>query len=204
MIINCPHCNQIDKVKKISSIYSSGISNAQLSGSFNLNASTQTIISSVFTPPTKPKKPWVSLKAVKKSCFFSSLCVLLSLLGMSLIRAFFYNEFLIGLLAWAFFFSVIAFVATATLISLRLSNKLYDLSDVYIYSGNSYQEHINSWQRACDIWNKIYHCSRCDIVYNPANKKEVYPTLQVDIFWKNFVYINPKLIKFINKVNDYI
>ena len=66
-------------------------------------------------------------------------------------------------------------------------------STIFSYSGNTHEEHLKSWQQACNIWNKLYYCYRCNIVYDPASPTEIASSEKSRMFFSK--YVTEKRIK---------
>lgn len=125
MNANCPHCQQIDRIQKISAIHSLGISHVQASGnidffnSFNINGSSQTALSIFFTPPPKPPRPRFSISFdIKKISLVSGCSFIAVMLVLLVIPRNLLPEFVVNLLVWVLFLTVILFVASITIIML--------------------------------------------------------------------------------------
>jgi hypothetical protein len=199
MNANCPHCQQIDRIQKISAIHSLGISHMQASGnidffnSFSINGSSQTALSILFTPPPKPPRPRFSISFdIKKISLVSACSLITEILFMILVIPInILPEFFVSLLAWLFFLTVILFFACITVIMLRLFPTVDNT--IFSYSGNTHEEHLKSWQQACNIWNKLYYCHRCNIVYDPASPTEIASPEKFRMFFSK--YVTDKRIK---------
>lgn len=195
---NCPHCQQIDQVQKISAIYTGGLSNSKLSGnmrssgtigfetsvringSVNMNGQNQTHLSQKFIPPKKPSIPIGDLLK------YTGITITLSFLIAKFIQTFFQLRplnilsflmgSLIGISSLIFSISCIIFVIIL----------LIWIFNVYVrrIPRTTYQERLNHWQKLCTIWDAMYYCHRCDIVYNPNQPGQISSVQNASQFYK--------------------
>lgn len=165
---NCPHCEQIDQVQKISAIYTAGLSNSNFSGfvngeSVNLKRQNQSELSKRFKPPVKPiepiKIPFTSDQVVYYSRKTIIICASLALFFLII------NSFL--------FMFALAFLIYAS-IAFAIASSIRSNPNRHVVVKPTYQERLSHWQELCIIWNGTYYCHRCDIVYNPDKPDQVY------------------------------
>jgi hypothetical protein len=157
--LHCPNCHQVDGVQKATALVNTGIVSSTYRGfasgvgyipngpiltgnNIALSGTSQTALSSLLSPPLRPRpyKNYLGLYI-----FLSVLSVLLPFL--------FQSTFIIS-------FSICALIALTILI-------YYEKRDLPT-KRSGYAAAINNWQRAMDKWNHLYYCHRCDGVFLPG------------------------------------
>jgi hypothetical protein len=160
----CPSCRRIDKVEKVTTIFSGGI----VSGA-TLNESNQSLISRRLAPPEKP--------STGKSCgeglgmfgllFLGAVGVSAGIVGTGGIIQGLYTAAEIPGPFFGFIVGLGAFYG------LRLWEQALKKRTEKIIT-----EEIPRWEKAMERWNKLYYCSRDDGVFD-LSEGEFVPTQQL-------------------------
>jgi hypothetical protein len=177
LFFSCPICNEIDRVAKVSSIYSSGTSTTSYSGSaisfsipfsskessslsytpFSVDSNTVSDLSKKLAPPPEPRKK-------SSGCLFAFLIYLL-----------------IGLIPWGIVMPCIFLSEKDKIISLIIIPPIVSFTISFLiirfiikrrrYLNLSYETEIENYEKLIPRWQKLYYCFRDDVVFNPENKK---------------------------------
>ncbi|AFZ12208.1 hypothetical protein Cri9333_1310 [Crinalium epipsammum PCC 9333] len=159
--LHCPHCDQIDRVQKVSAVHNSGYSSTEVSGksegktydgyryggisstdaSINLEGSSQTKLSYILAPPKPPVNREASDREAGLGCSVFALIILI-------IGASFQWSWIIGIGVLSLVPSVMMF----------LNPKVTPPDEKEKYN------------KAISIWNRLFYCGRCDIVYDPQRR----------------------------------
>ncbi len=154
----CPHCGQIDSVRKVSAIVSDGTSSSRYTGYgdgigysshgmmvmdeiINLTGNSQTQLSRLLSPPIEPF--YVSFTTMLKHPYGIFLIVL-GLVGLVILP-----------IVW---FLGVAFICGPILVFLSWG-----------YASEKEEKSLVTemprWQRAISKWWQLYYCYRCDGVF---------------------------------------
>jgi hypothetical protein len=153
--LRCPKCKQIDKVQKVSVLYSGGISTVEYdtwrppppkSGLPPLRmteqAVSQTMLSQRLTPPAKPTAK-----------FPHWIWVLLGVVGAPIVCCSTVETPEEGGL---YYFLIIGGVILAGMFA------------VYFARQQRVAEQMPRWEKAVSRWHQLYYCGRCDGVFAPG------------------------------------
>ncbi len=165
---NCPHCQQIDQVQKISAIYSAGLSTSDVTGHLDtdligtkvkLKGQNQTELSKRFKPPEKPKETITNEQVLG--------CAGVVVISSAILTIFFLiiNSVLFVVTGIIFGYVSIAFIIVFPIWWVRYRR---------MPKPPSLQKRLSHWQELCNIWNGTYYCHRCNIVYHPNKPDHVY------------------------------
>lgn len=175
--LECPHCQRVDSVQKVSSIVSAGTSYGTYSGFADgigytaygqvmmndyimVSGSNQTELSRWLVPPQRP--PSASLTEMIFSPQGLVISIVLLLFGLPM------GYLVVGttLLDWQFLFSFSGFVMAL----IAVSPVLAFLRAWHITRSRRIRAEIllPQWQRAISTWQQLYYCHRCDGVFLPG------------------------------------
>lgn len=166
--LNCPNCHQIDKVEKVSSIYNAGVSSGRTVGSIKIHkyrgkqkmsGTTQTLLSRKLAPPALNPPALINRRQKTRSdgsigcmaLFLFVVAMLLTPLGV-----------IEKILAIIGFLIVQHFLTSSTQATNASQLRTAQLAQ-------QKQQKVDSWQKATNLWNELYYCYRCDIVFDPRS-----------------------------------
>lgn len=168
--LHCPKCGHIDRVEKVSSIFSSGLTSGIYSGSSTgvstpigqgqvavtsgyatLSGGSQSLLSSRLAPPQEPIIPGRPYTAI-----ITSICLLCP--GLFCLLA---SEGEFGASAAL---TGLGIIVVAAFIFGRATKTTKD-------KRNKATAAMPHWQRAISRWNKLYYCSRDDGVFDPDERE---------------------------------
>lgn len=186
MNFNCPHCHQTDLAQKISKIYYSGISHSQdadshfdfdSNGTISINISVkiqlseqgQAYLQQKFVPPAKPKVPTEE---------YLKYTVAIAVVPFAFMMI---SGELAGSMAHLVFpgFPLAAIILFIVYLC-RLALELIILKRPRV----TYQQRLKKWYRDCLIWERLYYCHRCDIVYDPERPEIVSSVHNLKKFYR--------------------
>ncbi len=183
----CPHCDQIDSVRKVSAIVSDGTSSSRYMGYgdgigysshgmmvmdqiINLTGGSQTQLSQLLSPPIKPYERnfdlvWLCLILLG---LFGFLVTISGLANNITHETDTIGAFITGLIC----FSIVALASVA-----------------YIHKGKDekirFEREMPRWEKAISKWQQLYYCYRCDGVFLPGQNFIVSTQ-----YMMNFLYHN--------------
>lgn len=183
----CPHCGQIDSVRKVSAIVSDGTSSSRYSGYgdgigysshgmmvmdeiINLTGNSQTQLSQLLSPPIKPYERnfdlvWLCL------ALLGSFGFIVTMIGLSNITTDVANA--IGALIFGLICLGIAALVFTTYLRKSKDEKIW------------FEGEIPRWEKAISKWHQLYFCYRCDGIFLPG---EIF--IVPSQYMMNFLYYN--------------
>jgi hypothetical protein len=160
--IVCPVCNNHDPIRKVSEIYSEGISTGDtkpqmpniLDKDWNpwirtKNVPVQSTIIKRLSPPQEPNKTAIRKKFTSRAMVFIAVGILL----------------LIIYLAWTYKQHLSTFIIITVILAAVW------VSIIETKANNVYAEEYNLYQLNLAKWNEAYYCSQDDIVFLPQTGK---------------------------------
>ena len=176
--ISCPRCNQMDQVRKVTSIVTEGVSETRVQGANPVSwggktyylpvhraGSSVTMLAKRLLPPEKPKtlggRFWGALRWGILLAFLGCCGCLGALPLMSMGDS---TTGTLGVIAGLFFIALGAILSILAIISLA-SGKTRQQSDA----------EQRQYQRALAKWNTLYYCYRDDIVFVPGESSFASP-----------------------------
>lgn len=183
--LSCPHCGQLDSVRKVSAIVSSGTSSGSYTGYgdgigyssggvmimdelITLTGSSQTQLSSLLSPPIEPCEPNFELVLVCSALLglFGFFVTMLGLGDISNNTPDATGALILGLIC----------LSIAVLVAVKYFHKSRD-EKIRV------AREMPVWERAVSKWQHLYYCYRCDGVFLPS-LNYIVPTQ----YMMNFLY----------------
>jgi hypothetical protein len=196
--LQCPYCQRIDNVQKVTAIVSAGISTGTYRGyadgagytshgpvvmdeAIYLSGSSQTYLSRILAPPNQP---------IYQS---NEGCIIVILAIGSLLVIWFGIAVAVSSLGTFFPTSItFASIIIALITSLVLGMGCIFVSKRFIKANRKMFEpelarfhyDLERWQRAIARWQELYYCHRCDGVFFPGQLYLVPATMMNDIIYR--------------------
>jgi len=190
-ILNCPQCGQLDKVQKVSALFSQGtqhtsyetpsaavqIKDTTFYGTQERNAISRTALSQKLMPPSKPdiQKPKKNLWVTKSEGYIGA--SISFVIGIGLAIGGIYVSVIVNdinsLWKWCgtIGFLLIIVVPITTIKQFIDVAKGKESKEHYEVEMNWYNERISEYEHAQSRWDSAYYCGRCDGVFSLGSTK---------------------------------
>lgn len=162
----CPKCGKNDRVQKVSSVHSSGLSRSSFRGDVwtkngfdpvSMSGHSQTELSRLFNPPKKPgSRTWAGIALVA----FGSCCLVYVSMWLCGGLYLLFFDFDLGRLAFLAF----AVLTGLLCVFLPLRFGLRKLTS----KRQQFPVDKARWERAMDRWERLYYCARDHGVFIPS------------------------------------
>lgn len=194
----CPSCGKDDKIQKVSSIYTNGVSTTQYDqpiaiqvdgkmvyGTQKQTATTLTNLAKKLSPPPEPPLPFQYNSCGGGIVLF--IWMIVAIFGGWFVgsQAFGWNE-------------GITMLASVGLFLAPIINYFMNVAA----GKRKYQELYPDWQRKTVIWSELYYCYRDDCVFDPKKGKAVSPVRMNDLFQTEIDNSSSQAVKNANNAED--
>jgi hypothetical protein len=187
--LNCPHCGQIDKVQKVSALFSQGTSHTSYEtpsaavrikdttfyGTQEHTAISRTALSQRLMPPSQPdiQRPKKNLGVTNKLVGYRNAgigCILSLVIGIAGMYIAGRVDGTTSLLTWCgdigiALILIMTFVSIKQIVSIAKGNESKEHYEVEM---DWYNRKIREYENAQRRWDSAYYCGRCDGVFIPG------------------------------------
>lgn len=195
--LNCPGCGMVDRVAKVSAVYSAGLQASELSGSTmgaafpigdgnndpavgaaytQLSGSSQSDLSRKLSPPPQPIKP-----RGRGGCAIAllGLGVMLAIAPVGAVLRSIEEGLPSGFVALVveairLLLGAVLLVVMALVCFYFGSRWKQEADEAYDAAMARYEAQLPAWRNALAAWKRLYYCARCDGVFEPG-EGELYP-----------------------------